>query len=536
MRVAAEGTLATALSAVLFGWAFPPTRWSMLGWIALAPLLVALRRARTLRGALLLTWLWCLVAAYAVGDWFPRSVSQYFLQPFGVGLALFFAVFTVMAGPYYFGFTAAYRALSGALAAHFTWALPFLAAAAWVAAELGRGRLFTGTPFFIGNPWGLLGYSQLDHTALTQIASVTGVYGVSFAAACTNAAVAEAWLRMRSGELGRWGATALIGVSLLPALAMSLYGALALRGAGSEGAVEGVSVALIQGNVDVGTRWRADLYGENLEVYLRLTREAARGRPALAFWPEAAMTFFLEDEPLYRASIASVLEPDDVQLVAGGPRRTGGDSPTYFNSIFSLSPRGAVEGRYDKEYLVPFAEYFPLQIDVMRRQFGRIRTFAPGEATRPLPTRAGAAGVVVCNEVMLPEVVGERVAAGASYLVNPSNDSWINDPKYTDQQLDMARLRAVEQRRWLVRVSTAGPSALIDPWGRVVVRTRPLAQDVALGSITPRSDLTLYGRVGDAFALSCVAVVAAALLLPTGAGGRYSVRWSRERRSPRGRP
>jgi apolipoprotein N-acyltransferase len=425
-----------------------------------------------------------------------------------VGVALFFAVFTAMAGPYYFAFAAAYRKL----APRFVWALPFLTGAAWTAAELGRGRLLTGTPFFIGNPWGLLGYSQLEHLALAQVASVTGVYGISFAAACTNAALAEAWIRLRDGAFGGAAAVGLVAASLLPAIAMSIYGGITLRAARPEPARAGVAVALVQGNVDVGSRWRSDLYGENLDVYLRLTNEvAAREQPRVVFWPEGALTFFLEDEPLYRKAIAALQRPADLELVIGGPRTTRGDTPAYFNSIFVLSPSGDITARYDKEYLVPFAEYFPFQIDVMRRHFGRVRSFAHAEDTAPLPTRAGTAGVVICNEVMLPEVVAERVAAGAEYLVNPSNDSWISDPKYTDQQLDMARLRAIEQRRWLVRVSTAGPSAVIDPFGRVQVQTRPLVQEVAVGSIAPRSDLTLYGRVGDAFALACVAAVALAL-------------------------
>ena len=281
------------------------------------------------------------------------------------------------------------------------------------------------------------------------------------------------------------------------------------------------------GAVEIGSRWRADAYGENLERYLALTRSAAERQPGveLVVWPEAALTFFLEDEALYRAAMARTLEASNLQLVTGGPRAFGPAADRYTNSVYVVEPEGRLSDRYDKQYLVPFAEYFPLRIDVLRRRFGRIRYFEPGEQVAPIATRAGPAGVLVCNEAMLPEAARERVASGAALLVNPSNDTWISDEKYTEQQLDIAQMRAVEQRRWLVRASTSGPSALVDPWGRVRARTPSLVPAVALGEVWPRSDRTLYARLGDAFGAACVAVVALALLWArhqrvSGASGR----------------
>jgi apolipoprotein N-acyltransferase len=496
----------TVASGTSFGLAFPPTSWLPIGWLALAPLFVALRGGGVGR-ALLLTWLWCLAASWAVGAWFPRSAASYFHQPMPVALALYFGVFTTMAGPYYAAFALAWRVLER----HFSVALPLLAGAAWVMAEFGRGRLFTGTAFFIGNPWGLLGYSHADWLPFVQIASVTGIYGASFALACANAALAGLALAWR--EPARRRAAALgFGVGLLPALAVLTYGSATLRGAAPEPGSRPLEVAVIQGNVSIGSRWRADAYGENLDLYLRLTAESlAAGHPRIAFWPEAALTFFLESEPDHRQAIASLLAPADLELVVGGPRATGLGSDAHANSVFVLRPDGTVAGHYDKQFLVPFAEYFPLGIDVLRRRFGRVRSFRSGSRVEPLATRAGLAGVLVCNEAMLPEAARLRVAAGAAFLVNPSNDTWISDVQYTEQQLDIARVRAVEQRRWLVRASTSGPSALVDPWGRVVARSDTLRPAVVAGEIVPRSGQTPYARLGDAFAFTCCATVAVAL-------------------------
>ncbi|NNL65605.1 MAG: hypothetical protein HKP30_05135 [Myxococcales bacterium] len=192
----------------------------------------------------------------------------------------------------------------------------------------------------------------------------------------------------------------------------------------------------------------------------------------------------------------------------------------FFNTTYVFDPQGEVRGRYDKQYLVPFTEYFPFQIDFLRRQFGRAREFAHGEPGPPLETRAGPAGIAVCNEAMLPEVVSDRVSAGAAYLVNPSNDSWLADEQYSEMQFDVVTVRAIEQRRYLIRASTSGPSAVVDPWGRVRVRSEPLTRSVIVGGVRPRSDRTLYNRVGDAFAFACAAAVALALILGRRGAGR----------------
>jgi apolipoprotein N-acyltransferase len=497
------------VSAVAFALGFPPTRWTLLSWIALAPLFVALRGGGTAR-ALGLAWLWCVIGACAVGSWFPAAVAGYFHQGPLVALGLFVAVFSLMAGPYLMAFSLVYRALARRFGPV---AIAFLAGAAWTAAELGRGRLLTGTPFFIGNPWALAGYAHAPHLELVQIASVTGIYGVSFCVACVNAAVAELWHAW--GSPVRKRALAALGLAVLPAAASLAYGHRVLSGATPGDGARPIPVAIAQANLAVGAHWRSDLYGQNLAEYLELTREAARrGSPRLVFWPESAMTFFVEEEPAYREAIARVTRALDLELVAGSPRRSGSEAePRYWNSVYVLDPEGGVRGRYDKEYLVPFAEYFPIGVDVLRRRFGRIRSFEHGTETGPLPTRAGPAGVLVCNEAMLPEAAADRVAHGATYLVNPSNDSWISDPQYTEQQFDIASLRAIEQRRYLVRVSTAGPSAVIDPFGRVQVRTRSLERDLALGELRPVAERSIYGTVGDLFGASCGLVVVAALAL-----------------------
>ena len=111
----------------------------------------------------------------------------------------------------------------------------------------------------------------------------------------------------------------------------------------------------------------------------------------------------------------------------------------------------------------------------------------------------------------MPHVAGERMAEGAAYLLNPSNDSWVPDAGFAWQQFDIAALRAVEQRTYLVRVSDSGPSAVVDPWGRVAAHTAPLTRDVLLATIVPSAGRSVYGAVGDVFGVGCLVGVALAL-------------------------
>jgi apolipoprotein N-acyltransferase len=283
----------------------------------------------------------------------------------------------------------------------------------------------------------------------------------------------------------------------------------------------------VQANLDLGAQWREELRGRNLELYGRLTIDLLhRSAVRLVVWPETALTFFLDgSEGLpYRVSIASLLRPGQVQLVTGGPSVVEAKGPpTYFNSAFAVGPDGAVLARYDKQRLLPFAEYFPLSgLDFLRRDFGRVREFTPGAPSAPLPTVAGRAGVLICNEGLFPEIASQRVREGAQYLINLSNDTWLNDRTYSEITFNMVAFRAIEQRRYLVRASSSGPSAIVDPSGRVLARSAPLSEAVVDGAIAPRDDRTPYARVGDLFVFACAAAVILTRLRDAFAAARHA--------------
>jgi apolipoprotein N-acyltransferase len=501
----------TVASSLVTPLAFPQVSCKPLAWLGVAPFLLALRRA-SLREAALLGLVWTLVFSITVGHWLPGGLSFYFDHPPVFGWLAFLAVLVVMVVPYVVAFAVVYPLL----ARRFDATLPFWAAAAWVAAEWSRGTLFTLTGAFASLPWALLGYSQAGIAPLVQIASVTGVYGVSFVLMVGNATLADLAFHATARRIAWPAATLRLATAAVPALAALAFGAVTLRGAPDPGAeTEGATVAVVQGHIGLAERWHRHFHGRNLGTYLRLSDEVlAQSGAELVVWPEAAMTFFLEEQPHYRASIRSLLRSRDVQLVSGVPRQ-GARDETYFNSVYLLSREAEVLDRYDKQYLLPFAEYVPLgSSELMKNLFGRFREFSFGGAGQLLATRIGPAGAMVCNEAVLPGAARRRVRDGATFLVNPSNDSWSRHPNFTGQWFDIVTFRAIEQRRYLVRASTSGPSGIIDPWGRPSATTERFTRGVTAGRIQPRSEISIYGRVGDLFALLCGLALVGALLVP----------------------
>ena len=518
----------TLLSALLYTLSFPSWHYRPLAWIALVPFFIAIS-STTPRRATGLGFLWALGAAYGITDWLPPAVANYYQQPLWLGVLLFGGATISMIAVHFawFGLASSWIAKSNLRGK------PLFIAAAWVTAELARSRLITG------NPWGLIGYSQ-THLAATdtdgygeiasriiQISEIGGVYLVSFVIVAVNAAVAGVYL---SGRLRRltapdqtasgkdvcslrargWGWTWGVGPVAALVLAAMIWGHFRLATSFFE-ARKLKNIAIVQGNLDLGFRWKTSMYGQNLRKYMQLTLETKASKPATVFWPETAMTFFVQRDDGFRDSIVQILEEIKSELLAGGPRYVERDNEyfDYYNSAFVIRSDGQISGIYDKEQLLPFAEYFPFgSIHQLDRDFGRTRVFTPGTHFKPLPTEVGEAAVVICNEAMFPRLVRKRILRGAEYIVNLSNDGWMKSREFAEHQLAIAGMRAVESRRYLVRASTSGPSAIVDPHGRIIDRTPTESRAVLNGQVAPATHATIYTRFGDWFAFACLGVLA----------------------------
>ena len=489
-----------AASAVLYGVPFPPLAWRAVAWVALVPFLLAVRsssrRIVVVVAAGFAAW-----GAFSTAGALPASVSEFYGQPIAVGYLFLAVLATITTSSVMIVFAFCYRRIS-TLDVRFR---PLLAAAAWVAYELVRARV-------LGNPWAAFGYSQVAVTPLVQIADVTGVYGIGFALVAVNAAIVEILVAPEAAARRRAAAGG--GIVAVCVGLLLLYGQARFSGFTVDPKAAATRVVVVQGNIYLGTQWREEFYGENLGVYLSLTaKELQEKKPSLVVWPENAMTFFVDREPLYRDAIGRVLSLAGAELVAGGPRVSADDSAQRFNSAFLMATDGSILAHYDKQELLPFAETLPVRhLDPARRDFGGVREFTPGADMPPLPTVAGAAGIVICNESLYAQTVTRRIDAGAELLINLANDGWLGDPRLSGIAFDMTTLRAIEQRRYIVRASTSGPSAVIDPLGRVWGRTKDLSRDTTTGEVRPVTVRTFYARFGDLFAVLCVIVTIGAVL------------------------
>jgi apolipoprotein N-acyltransferase len=476
---------------------FPPAALWPLAFVALVPLLVAVDRA----GPRSAFWLGTLagMAFYPLNlSWVTHAMAVYGDLSWGVSFLTLFLLSFYLA--LYFGAFSAcwvrFRPASGVGQVLFAGSL-------WVTLEFARTYLLTGFP------WAFLAYTQYQTLPLIQIASVTGMYGVSFLVVLVNAAIAFAFL-----DRGRAAIAPALAVSF--ALLVSLaYGTWVLS---LPEMPAGLRVAVLQGNVDQGVKWDPAFREATLEIYERLTREAAQRGADLVVWPEAAVPFLLRREPEARARVARLASETKRFLLVGSPDLEG---RRFYNSAFLISRDGALLQRYDKIHLVPFGEYVPLRpllgfAEKLAR--GAIGDFAPGGEATVFSTPFGRFGVTISYEVYFPAEVRRLFQRGAGFLVNITNDAWYGRSAAPVQHLAMAVFRAVEHGAFLVRSANTGISAIIDPRGRIREQSAIFAEAVLVGKIRDQAAGTLYTRIGDFFAWLAVA----------GSAGAALWRWNRE--------
>lgn len=501
------------LTGLLLPLCFPDFNLGWLAWIALVPLHLALDGpfgTMTPRRALWLGWLAGFLAFTGIMSWVVTAMHQYGKMP----LVASYPVMWLLAA--YLGLYA------GLYAAMFAWLIKRLPVAAslgapglWVTLELIR------THFLSGLPWMLLGYSQYQWLPVIQIADITSVYGVSFLIVLVNVALADlllwAWHRFRLQPPTRfpWRAPAAAVIVFMASLA---YGQAALTHAPSPDTVPSLTVGLIQPNIDQAHKWDQAYRRETLDRYAALTTIAAKNAD-LVLWPEAATPFFFEEEPLYRAEVAVLAHRHGVPLLFGSPalRRYPNGRPYLLNSAYLLSSNGKIAGRYDKRHLVPFGEYIPLHSSVLfflDKLVEGIGDFEAGTtstvftpAVRPGMPQAKIS-VVICYEVIFPDLVREFVAQGATVMATITNDAWFGDSSAPYQHFAMVVFRAVENRIAFARSANTGISGLIDPSGRIVLATPIFTEQAVSGRLPLRQTQTFYTRYGDVFAYACAIITA----------------------------
>lgn len=470
--------LYAATSGLLLALSFPlPGLW-FLSWFALVPWLMTFRR-RPFRSGFICGFLFFAIVLYWVNIVMTRFGQ---LHPL-LALVPYFAL-------------AAYLALYFALVSWgadrlqrfcrlpFWFGLPLL----WVAAEYLRAHLLTGFP------WASLGYSQQPVAALIQTADIWGVYGVGLLVFLGNLLLSET-IRLWRASGCRRGLLPLLAFALLLASAFG-YGDYRLADLPTPD--RQLKVALIQGNIDQGVKWNPAYQQQTLEKYRRLTLEAASEHPELIVWPESATPFFFQDPSSASQLVRNLPVRTGAAMLIGSPAYERDQGVRYFNSAYLLDRHGRTLGRSDKVHLVPFGEYVPLKwlLPFIDKLVVGIGDFSPGTLT-PLKLADDQLGVLVCYEVIFPELARTYVERGAGLLLNITNDAWFGRSSAPYQHLEMAALRAVENRVWVARAANTGISAYVDPGGHIHQATELYTDAYRVMSVGVGAGGGIYLRYGD---------------------------------------
>jgi apolipoprotein N-acyltransferase len=469
---------------------FAPFDWYPLTVLAFAGLMALWWRANPKRAAWR-GWLFGLGHFGSGVYWVFVSTYYYGGAPLPVAVLLVCLLSAYMA---------LYPALVGAFAAacgrlpRAVWAL-LLVPAAWVLAELVRARLGTGFP------WLSAGYALTD-AGPVALAPLGGVYLFGLLLLVLAGALVLLFARGLPGKAA--------AVAVFAALPLGLW-LLPAAQSWTRPAGEPLAVAILQGNVPQDMKWLPSMHEPTLARY-RALNDAAEGR--LIVWPEAAVPALAHRVPEYLQAIDAEAARRQRTLLVGVLQWPAREAPLY-NAVYAL---GADHGRYYKRHLVPFGEYFPVP-DFLRALMDgvnmRYSNFDHGpEEQTPITVEGVALGISICFEDVFAYEIRKALPA-AGLLINMTNDAWFDRTSAPYQHLQIARMRAMETGRPLLRATQTGISAAIDADGRILARSAHYAPDIVETRVQPRSGATPYVRHGDLpLALVALAICAFGFIGP----------------------
>ena len=466
-----------------------------LAWIALVPLLISLKSISNWKSAFWLGYITGLIFFFGLVYWIALlyPYANIFVMTLGyVALVGYIAVYVgVFAGLLHW---LPWR--SGLL-------FIFIAASIWTGLEWVRGWLLTGFP------WGSMGYTQWNNLTAIQMASITGVHGVSFVIVLFNAAIADL-IFIYSDWQRSVKATAL---PITIVIGSFVYGAFCLSN--SEEATDSIKIALVPGNVRQIEKWNPNHFPRIFDKYIRLTEKANTANPDLIVWPETTLRGSILSDQVnpnirqYSQRLKQMLDKHQIHLLTGVVNLSPADN-AYYNSAFLLSPAGKKLGSYSKIHLVPFGEYVPLSRYLPN--LIQFKPYEPGKSIKLLPfpnTKNTQIGISICFESVFPNLFRKAVKKGANVMGILTNDAWFENTAAPEQHLAVAPLRAVENRVPVFRCANGGISCIIDSFGRVIT-TRILPDDTQnfLVEEVPlnHQKKTFYTRYGDWFPILCFLV------------------------------
>ena len=457
------------VSGLLLVLLFPGFNLTWLAPVALVPLLIACARESSWKRRWIYGWAAGVVFWCGVCPWieFVMDVHGGMGAWGGWGTFILFGLYKGL-------HMAVFATLAGFLIPRW-WAIPAVAAL-WTGIERTHG--------FFGFAWLDLGNAGIDMSWPMRLAPITGVYGLSFAFAMLSCGFALLLVRRPRREL-LWLVALIVPIALPSA----------------PGPVQGSRRALVvQPNIDTEMQWTEDNVRDTEQKLAALSR--AQGAD-LVLWPEVPAPFYVSDAA-FRDYTGRIAQTAGTPFLLGAVGFTPQHEP--LNSAVMLGPSGKIVDRYDKINLVPFGEFIPPMFGWVNRITKEIGDFVPGERVVIFPLDGHKLGAFICYESVFPDLVRQFVRGGAEVLVNLSNDGYFGHSFAHQQHLEIVRMRAAENRRWMLRATNDGITGAIDPAGRVVERMPAFVQTAGLLPYDYEQNETPYTRHGDWFAWGCFAI------------------------------
>ena len=502
------------LSGALLALSFPRYGHPAIAFIALTPLFVALAgshcRGVSARRGFFLGLLTGIPYFAGTVYWTGGTVTTYGGLPLIVGvivagvLVLYLSLYVALAA-----------AVSGVIIRRFRETGLMIAPAAWVAAEYLRGNLFGGFP------WVPLGNSVVTLLPLAQGASLVGVYGLSWLLATLHACFALASL-----TTGRTRTSAAVA-ALVIVTAPSLWGSARINEGhlGRDGVT--LQLGLIQANIPQEEKWNPSHAGAIFERYVTMTRQAAAQGAQFVLWPESSTPFYFEEDAFGADRMRALARETGTPILFGSDQiERGNDADRYYNSAFVLDEAGLTAAVYRKMYLVPFGEFVPFKnlLFFVGPLVEAVSDFAPGATVTMLPVHGHLVSTAICYEVVFPDLMRKAVREGAELLTTITNDAWYGTTSAPFQHFALASMRAIEQGRYLARAANTGISGIVDPYGRVIVRTDLFATTIVVGEVRFLQERTIYAKIGDVAPQCAALLTLVALALATLRMERFRLR------------
>lgn len=359
----------------------------------------------------------------------------------------------------------------------------------------------------LGFTWGGLGYSQYRFLPLIQIASVTGVYGITFIIVLTNTLIASCFQKKESLTLFR--PKSKFSPKYLLMLAVLSIGLPAFAGWLSliqeKPAAKSVTVAVIQPGIEQSIKWDKGFFDESLSILHRLILKAAFQKPEFIFIPETAITEYLQNNPRLWKKVSSWAEEAGAFLAVGA---LDSSPKAPLNTVFVFNPQGNFVDKYAKVKLVPFGEYLPWPVEKTIghwKVFDPVQHFSPGKKQVVFVTPIARFGVLICFESLFPAMSRKLINNRVDFIAILTNDAWFKTTSAPYEHAYIAVFRAVENRVWIVQSANTGISCIIDSHGRIQEKSRLMEDKILVREVAIRGENSFYAHFGDVFVYLCIA-------------------------------